>query len=242
MAWIYLAESVDSPLPWRNGLGPSPIVKSINTVRAFCSQECEASTCRARLSGMMSRVCPLEGSWIFQPSISFTEDSPARISALQELESAWEASEVDFSSTSQGLSKKQTRDLYFSKTSQQLELVASMVSSKHLPSSGMIVDGQLYQPQKLVPSTFVNDGSYLPTPTASDYGKNNGRNSKDPEKSRDRWSLTVRARRGKLPNHPPGRLNPEWIEQAMGYRSSWTEIGDLETQWFRSKPKQHSKS
>jgi hypothetical protein len=156
---------------------------------------------------------------------------------LQELASAWEASEADFLTTSQGLSAKQTRALYFSKTSQQLELVASMASSKHLPSSGMIVDGRLYQPQKLVPSTFANDGSYLPTPTASDYGKNNGRNTRDPEKSRDRWSLTVRARRGNLPHHPPGRLNPEWIEQAMGYPIAWTELKPWAMQWFRSKQK-----
>lgn len=238
MAWTYLAESAESVSRSNHGSGPSPIVSKTDMLRAFYCPGCDQVTLTELLSGTTCEHSPRECS---QGSTSSLAASPAKTLVLQALERAWEASEAGFSTTSQGLSKKQTQDWYFSKTSQQLELVASTVSSKHLPSSGMIVDGRLFQPRRLVPSTLENDGSYLPTPTACDYGKNNGRNSKDPMKSRDRWSLTVRARRGQLPGHPPGKLSPQWIEQAMGFPLSWTEIDVLAIQWFHAKRKQRSK-
>lgn len=92
-----------------------------------------------------------------------TSQAPAKVSA------SWLASEADFISKSKGSSASAVRDLYFSKTSRQLELVASTSSSNHLPSSGMTVGGRLYQPPKLAPRTYANDGSSWPTPTARDW-------------------------------------------------------------------------
>jgi hypothetical protein len=163
--------------------------------------------------------------------------SLARTSLLRAVESAWTASEADFIGNSTDSLEKSNLDLYFSKTSQQLELAGLTSSRSHLPSSGMICAGRLYRPLKLAPSTFVNDGSYLPTPTSCDYGKNNGRNS---PQARDRWSLTVLARRGQLPGHPAGRLNPEWIEQAMAYPIGWSAIADWAMPLSRSRRKQRS--
>ena len=223
MAWIYLAESEDSALPYDLGSNQSPIVKKIDTHRAYSCPECGAKNSIWHLFGMTSLRSPHLNCFHVTLTLSMA-DFHARTSVLQELEKAWTLSEVDFISKSIGSQKKQSLNSFFSKMYLQLELGDLIKSSILLPISGMIADGQLFQPLKLVPSTFVNDGSFLPTPTASDYGKNNGRNSKDPEKSRDRWSLTVRARRGNLPHHSPGKLNPQWLELAMGYPLSWTEI------------------
>jgi len=127
------------------------------------------------------------------------------------------------------------RDSFSWKTS-QLSLFGGLIEfSWNSLRWGMILDGLLYQPQKLEPSIFENDGSYLPTPTASDYGKNVGRKQDNTPSGRSRYSLTYRARRGELPNHPRGKLNPVWIEQAMGYPSRWTEIEPWAMQWFRPK-------
>lgn len=43
-----------------------------------------------------------------------------------------------------------------------------------------------------------------------------------------------------LPVQAGGSLNPAWVEWLMGYSSGWTELGALETEWFRSKSKQRS--
>lgn len=166
MAWIYLAESEDSHLPFQAGCGQSPIVKSTDMLRLFCYRVSPTAPFYPGLFGMTSEHSDVSISQ--DQSTSSTADSHARTLAAQELELAWEASEADFFTTSQGLSAKQTRDLYFSKTSQQLELVASTVSRKHLPNSGMIVAGRLYQPPKLVPRTYAKDGFSWPTPIADD--------------------------------------------------------------------------
>lgn len=215
---------------------------------------------------------------------SFTEASHARTSALRDLELAWVESEADFLTTSQGLSKKQTRDLFFSKTSQQLELVASTVSSKHLPSSGMTVGGRFYQPKKLAPVTFAKGGSCLPTPRANDaekrgdfdtsnprnglpaaarllptptaqsYGSNQGGAAGRQGKRRE--SVESMARRGLIPTpmardwkasgganrESPdlsftmgGYLNPQFVEEIMGYQINHTALEPWATQWFQPK-------
>lgn len=172
MAWIYLAASGDSVSHLDPGSDQSPIVKTSDTLKLCCcrefmmadSHELQSGTTLHRLAGPCYQVT----------SISSMADFPARTLVLQDLAAAWSESEADFIGKSQGLSVKQTRDLYFSKMSQQLELGASTLSSNHLPSSGMTVDGRLYQPKKLAPRTCANGGSFLPTPAASSYGTNQG--------------------------------------------------------------------
>jgi hypothetical protein len=257
MAWIYLAESEGSVSRSTSGLSPSPIVKERPMLKVSYCPECKRVSFREHLFGTTFAQCRCTTS--SAQSTSSTADSPVKTSAVQELESAWAESEADFSSTSQGLSKKQTRDSYFSRTSQQLELVASTVSSKHLPSSGMILDGRLFQPKKLVPVTFEKDGSDLPTPTAQNYGSNQG--GAAGRQGKRRLSVESMARRGLIPTpmardwkgsggvnrESPdlsftmgGNLNPRFVEEIMGYPVGHTSLEDWAMQWFRSKRKSRS--
>lgn len=262
MAWIYLAESAGSRSHLVHGLDQSPTVKLTDMLSRCCCRELVMGHYLEVQSGMT--LHRLEAPCYQVQSTSSREDSHARTSALLELERAWEASEADFSSTSQGLSVKQTRDLYFSKTSQQLELVASTMSRKHLPSSGMIVDGRLYQPPKLAPRTLEKGGSCLPTPCAKEGGYNKGGGSGRVGKIRPSLSTMARAhlwptpRASEAGREPSGtkdrgskttlcekiggQLNPTWVEWLMGYPLGWTELEDWAMQWFRSRREKRSKN
>lgn len=255
MAWIYLAALEDCQSHSQNGLEQSPIVKETDTLNLCCCRECYLMTSTELLSG--TTLHRLEGP-CYQQSISSMEDFPARTLALQEMELGWVVSEVDFFTTSKGLSEKQTRDLYFSKTSRQLELVASTVSRSHLPRSGMIVGGRLFQPQRLAPVTLEKDGSYLPTPCAKNGGYNKGGGSGRVGKIRPSLETMARANLWPTPTvhgnynrvgaskHSGmglatavgGALSPMWTEWLMGYSIGWTELNASVTQWYRSKRKQ----
>jgi hypothetical protein len=266
MAWIYLAESEDLRSHSESGLSPSHTVKETHFASHCFCLELVMGNCLERQSG--TTLHRLTAPCYHLESTSSMEASPAKTSALRAMEQAWAASEVDFSSTSQGLSAKQTRDLYFSKTSQQLELVASMVSVKHLPNSGMIVGGRLYQPKKLEPRTCVNDGSCLPTPTATPYGSNQGgaAGRKGPKRASlnslaSLWpSPQARDWKDGLTPKPHGRhsdsvavavavaksghkgyLNPQFVEVLMGFQVEWTALEGWAMQWCRSKRKQRLK-
>ncbi len=249
MAWIYLAESEDSPWLYRHGSDRSPTVREIDSHRLYFCHGCGTDQLQPLQFGTTfppypQRCCP-EGL------TSSMEDSPARILALQEMELAWMESEADYFSRSVDSLAIFDRDSFSWRTS-QLSLFGGL--TEFLWSSlsyGMTVDGLLYQPQKLEPVTCVKDGGYLDTPTVSTASYRNqniptpaasnyGRNKSNSEGSAIRLSLHGMATRGVLPGHPKGSLNPEWVELAMGYRIGWSEIGDLEMQWFRSKRGKHS--
>lgn len=218
-------------MPYRHGCGPSPTVKTIDTHKLYSCRVCGAVTLGEPQFGT---TCEVSGEKCSTSRLtSSMADSHARTSVLRELESAWEESEADFFTTSQGLSVKQTRDLYFSKTSQQLELVASTVSRKHLPSSGMIVGGRLYQPQKLAVRSLANAGSFLPRPTAKHYGSNRG--GAAGRVGEKRMSIHQMATHGLLPGHPKGVLNRVYLELVMGFPSQWTVIADWATPHLRRK-------
>lgn len=240
MGWIYLAESAESHSPWLPGCVQSPTVKTTNTLNLYSYHGWLAGIFQQHQSG--TTLEPSVFNHLLVPSILSTQVFPARTSVLQVIERAWQESGQDYFSKSYDYVAKFDQASFSWKTS-QLSLFEGLTEfSWSSLRWGMIVDGRLYQPQKLAPRTYENDGSYLPTPTASNYGKNVGRKSDGITPSgRDRWSLTVRARRGDLPNHPKGKLNPAWIEQAMGYPLQWTAIEDWATQWFLSKRVRRSK-
>lgn len=234
MAWIYLAASEESLLPFNPGCDLSPTVKTTDMRSLSFCPECATVLFHELQSGTMCERCL--GEWSQGQLILSTAGSPARTSALRDLEQVWAESEAGYSLKSQDWLANYDRDSSSWKTSQLSLLEDSPTYVWPSLRSGTIVDGRLYQPQKLEPSIFENDGSYLPTPTACDYGKNVGRKSDGITPSgRDRHSLTVRARRGEIPNHPRGKLNPEWLEQAMGYPIAWTELTAWAMQWFRPK-------
>jgi hypothetical protein len=234
MAWIYLAESVDYPLPLHPGQDHWPIARPTDSAKACCCPECGRVTLRAPQSGTMCGRCIQ--NHLEARSILSGEAFLARISPWPDLDLAWLESEADWSLIYSATFAVWSRDSCSWKMSQQSLLADLDAFSENWPTWGTIQDGHAFQQQRLEPSIFENDGSYLPTPTACDYGKNVGRKSDGITPSgRDRWSLTVRARRGELPGHPRGSLNPQWIEQAMGYPAEWTDITDWAIPWCQRK-------
>jgi hypothetical protein len=189
----------------------------------------------------------------FQESISYSGAFPVRTYQLRAVERAWQESEAGFFTKLSDLPKKLNQYSFFLKMYQQSGQEDLMLYSKNLPRSGMIADGQLYQPEALEPVTFVKGGSFLdtptvstasyrnqkyPTPTANSYGRNKSKS----DGASIRLSLHGMATRGILPGHPTGSLSPEWQEQAMGYRTGWTEIDAVVIQWFGSRSGKRSKS
>ena len=123
MAWITLINSKDlissvdmggSLSALRIGFDQLPTAKSNHTHREFFSQEWKMEDFHSPQSGMM--LVRYEDT-TYPKSISYMEDSPAKISALQEMEKAWEESEVDFSTKCVDWSKKYTQNSSSWKTS-----------------------------------------------------------------------------------------------------------------------------
>ena len=254
MAWIYLAESVESQSPSTHGLGQSLTVSKTDTLSPYFFQECQKESYIGHQSGTTLKPFAVPNSL---KSTLFSEDSHARILVLQDVEKAWAASEADFSTRLSGLQKKLTRRLCSSKMSQPLELEDFEKSSEHLPKSGMTVAGRVYLPQALEPHTSAKDGSCWPTPTASDYRKR-GPNSKQQGLSEIVVKFPTPTARdwkdnGKSPSEMKrnsqtlstvagGQLNPQWVEWLMGYNIGHTELNALGTQWFQSKSGKRLKS
>lgn len=184
MAWIFLAASEESVLPWHPGLGRSPIVKSIDFVSPACFHEWLTGIFPSLPFGRTSQ------HWIPDNSKESTlsmEVFHARISVLQEMERAWLVSEADFSFKWSVSWKKHVPRSFFSRMSPPFELVDWIMSSGHFPIFGMTVAGRVYLPQKLEPRTYANDGScWVTTPTV-----------KNSERS-------VEFQKGRLPN--PGEF------------------------------------
>lgn len=194
MAWIYFQESVESESLSSLGSEPSPIVSVTDTLKASFCPGCDQVKLIPLQSGTMSQhsepICSHE-------STSSSEDSLVRISALQDVERAWMESAVAFSSRSSDSSESVNLDLFSSKMSLPSEPVEGKEWLKSWPRSGMTVDGLLFQPPQLEPTTSVNDGSYLPTPTASDYGT--GGNGVRKMKQKKVISLNTMARKNLWP-------------------------------------------
>jgi len=164
-----------------------------------------------------------------QKSTSFTEDSPAKTSALLELEKAWKEAEAAYSSRSCDSLMYYDHNSSSWKMCQQSLLEDLLPLPKKLPKEAMIRDGVLYPLVKLAHPIKEKDGGYLPTPTARDY-KDNGK------------SPAELARNSKtLATHAGGQLNPQWVEWLMGYPVGWTELKDSVMQWYLNARKQRSK-
>lgn len=255
MAWIYSVESGAflSDLP--NGYEQSHIVNKIDTAKVSLCLECLKACCIQPQYGMTCEHC--HQSSLEYPLTSSSEDFLVRTSVLQEMESVWKASEVLFTLKSSDYVVNYDPDSFSWKTS-QLSLFGGL--TEFCWSSlrwGMIRDGRLYQPQSLEPHTSENDGSYLPTPTATEYGVNQSASTN----AKARPSLSTMARKNLWPTPTVcgnynrkgasktsgdglatvagGPLNPKWVEWLMGYPLGWTELKDWAIQWFRCKQEKH---
>lgn len=190
MAWIYFQELVESDSHSNLGSEQSPIVSVNPTHKAYFCHECNQVKLTLLQSGMMlqhSEAICCQGLTLS------SEVSPVRISVLQDVEKAWQESEVVFSSRSSDLPESATLDLFSSKMSLPSEPVEGREWSKNWPRSGMTVDGQLFQPPQLEPHTKEIDGSCspVPTPSASDSCRGPGKHY-DPKSKRqsDRTLVT----------------------------------------------------
>jgi len=158
---------------------------------------------------------------------------PARISALQEMESVWKASEaVLFSKYSKSLMKSNLPS-YSLKTCQTLGPKEQNEFVKNWPKEGMIVDGVVYPLMMWERPIKEKDGSCLhtmefPTLTARDarYGNHPS------EWKRHTPSLCTIV---------GGKLHPHFAEWMMGYNIDHTELDPWVIQWFQNKQKKRSK-
>lgn len=229
MGWIYSAELAGSPWPYRHGSEPLPTARMTVMRKPCCSVEWQTGQCTLRLSGTMCEPCEMPTS---EPQSTLSpEDSPARISALQEMERAWkEADQAYFSKSFASLANFDP-DSFSWKTS-QLSLFGGLTEfSWSSLRWGTIVDGRLYQPQKWEPRTLESDGSSWPTLTARDF-----RGSMSDHKLAERMDRTAGPN---LQEFVQAHFGVKWItaalcEALMGYPSGHTELSALATQWFRS--------
>lgn len=212
MAWIYSLESEESHSPSSRGCDQSPTVKSTDTVKVSCYPACPMDRLPTLPYGMTCGPCRPPN---FRAWTSSQEASPARTSALQAMELAWMDSEAAFTGNSIAWSAKSGLDSSFWRTSQPLELEVFDKSSAHLPSSGTIVDGRVYPPQRSgLRIEETAGGSLLPTPSASNYGTNKG--GAAGRVGKERPSLQTMAKR------LGGVLDPAFVEWTMGYPRMWT--------------------
>ncbi len=240
MAWIYLAELGESQSQSTNTSEQSLTVKTIDTLNLSYFQECLKEKFTGDQSGITSK--PLQQNNYHQLTLS-SADSPAKISVQQELELAWKESEAVFSSKLSDLQKKFDQLLSSLKMSPRLELEDWIRLSKHLPKSGMIVDGRVYLPAALEHHTGVNDGFSWPTPQARDFRSGDNPNSiRAIRKKKQGWSRNLNDAVKMDQPETIGQLNPVWVEWLMGYETAWTELNVLGIQWFRVKSKKHLKS
>lgn len=205
MAYRFLVGSADSISHSPLGCDPSPTVNLNPTHRPYSSAGWLTVDSLSHLSGRTSQLSQSPTSPA--PSISSTEDSHARTSALQAAVSAWRASEADCFSRYEDSLPKSNRPLSFWKTSQPLGHVEQNEWGKNWPASGMIVAGRLYPLPKWELHISDRDGSsLLPTPTASSYGTNRGGGAQGRE-GKVRPSLEVIARQNLWPT--PGASDGE---------------------------------
>ena len=168
MAWICLAELVESHRHLPHGSQPSPIVSVSDTHKAFCCQECQKVKLIPHQSGMMSQHSPPN---CCQGLTSLVEDSHAKTSVLQDMEKDWTEAEAGYFLKLSDLQETSDQGFFFSKTSQPSGQGVYTLSSKNCQKSGLIVDGQCFQLQKLGHHIKEKGGSYWRTPNANDSAR-----------------------------------------------------------------------
>jgi len=228
------SEALTSDL--ENGYAQSHIVKSIHIVKEFCYQEWPINPFTIALSGMTLERCKEAISLGF--ATSFTAASLARISALLDMEKDWMESEADYFSKSYAYPKKSSPNSYFWRTSLQLHPEEVYPRLERLPRWGMIVDGVLYPVKDLWRRIKEKDGSFLPTPTASQAGKPVRMPS--PSRKSKTHGYDIQDRIGEREPEIIGKkINVHLLEWMLGYPLNWTELEPWAIQWYllrRKKP------
>ena len=264
MGWIYLAELEGLESHFKDGCEQSPIVNRTDTHKPFYCPECNRVTLIERQYGTMCehlerRYLEANESTLFLEAFR----DHARILVLQEMEKAWRESEADFFTKSQDLQVNLDRASFSWRTCQQSLFGGLTEFVWNSLRWGMIVDGQLFQPKKLEPTTPEKDGSCLPTPVASRCGYQSQGNGTKRYMLPQLWKMgrlpTPTARdykdRGlgvemkrKSPSLPTfwkathgTNMPPSFVEWIMGFNIGHTALSAAATAWFHHKPKKHLK-
>src|SRR3972149_570940 len=178
MAWIYLAESAESQKPWKAMPFRSPIVKTIPTAKGYFLAEWEQAISLLHQSGTMFAHC----NEVIFPYFQTLSGAVFRVKmlVLQDCESVWKGSELDYFQRSLDLSMRFDLDSCSLRTCQESLLKDWQPSALSLPRDGMMRDGRIYQQPPLELRTCDSDGFFLPTPTVrmGGYNKSNGKNAK----------------------------------------------------------------
>lgn len=231
MAWIYLAESGDSPPPYHHGSDRSPTVKTTDTRSLCCCRECMIGNFLSLRYGTTLHRS-LAPCYQMEKSTSSTADSPARTSALWELKRAWKENEAVFSTKSCALRPISGRLSSFLKTSQEVFERSNHKFSRHSKKSdtrrALLKSPHLAS----VPIKKGFAGFVWPTVTTKSYGFQQGGGS-------GRRVGKKRLGFSRLLGGPP---NPEFLEWLMGFPIGWTAIEPWAMQWCQRKPGKRSKS
>lgn len=220
MAWIYLQESPDSPLPWHRGCDQLPTVKLTASLNMYCFHKWRPERYPSPQFGTMYEVL-INQLLEAQPeqSILLPADSPARTSVLQVLVQAWQESEAAFFMKSKDLLANYDPVLCSWKTCQLSLPVVDVKLLKALPCWGMTVDGALYPVDGGKTDLKAKGGFCLPRPKARDY--RSGGSPSDIKRHTPDLSTRV-IQLGWLSR--PQQLNPAFVERLMGYPIGWTEL------------------
>lgn len=239
MAWTFLAASEESATHSETTSDQSPIAKSTPIVKQSCSHEWPDCLLQPLPYGMTLKVSPSSTS--SQESILFMVVSHARELVLLDMEKAWRTSEADYFSRSCAWPKKSSPDSYSLKTSQQLQEEEDIKLSKHLPPSGIHVDGSLRVVKRLDRPRIVKDGFVWPTPTASQASKPIREPS--PSRKANEHGYDLQDKIGEI--HPwliGKKINPQFLEWMMMYPLGWTELEPWAMQFVSSKRVKHLKN
>ena len=242
MGWTYLClmesivsvDTVGCHSPSQSGSVLSPIVKTTYTLKEYFSHGWKTDSYPLLPCGTI--YVPSSQTSVDMLILS-TEASHARTSVMQDLEEAWKESEADYSTNCCEWPKKYSPDSSFSKMFLPFELEAWWLLSLNLPIWGMTVDGLVYLPKKLEPTTYVNDGSCWPTPTARDY-----KGARKPET----LAKAGRGPRNSLPDFLRGVYSiqvpsTQLYESMMGLPIGHSGLSALAMAWYRNKDAKRSK-
>jgi len=208
MALIYSPESEGFPLGSGGHLSASALItepfamsKMISHASKFSRVECSMESIPSGISTEISENLMVKNGGV--KLISSLVDSPARISALQEIEPVLKAKEADYSLKYGEWFARLDRQSLSWKMYQQSLLPAMEKSPEKFPRAGIMFNGIIYPLRLWELRTREIDGLLLPTPTV--HGNNNRKGYS--KKSGDGLSTAVKkfptptvadSRRGKV--------------------------------------------
>lgn len=201
----------------------------------------ETESCRDSRSGTTCK--PLTESLGEDESMSFAEDSLAKILAQQDSEKGYKASDLACGRTWQGSSARFDPDSYSWKT-HQLSLIMDWEQSlATFPQWGLMHDGELWELTIQDYHTIAEDAGLLPTVVKSEGEAFLG----GPIRSSETWKDTNRLSHRLIglwksfaKREMNGRIrqkiacHPTFAEWMMGWPEMWSASSELETDKFQA--------